>query len=133
VKIFHKNKQGKGLLIESNNQEVRLIINDNYNRSDFELSIDEARALRDSLKKAIRESDEESVRYLNQDRPVYQQRKYPEPAPRTEPSPEMPLESVGSFFNQEPITPEPQETGGEGFRLFNNEEKLKKRGTEFYY
>ena len=123
MKVFHKNKQGKGLLIESNNQEVRLTINDNYNRSDFELSIDEARALRDSLKRAIKESDEKSLRYLNQ--PL--QREYQETVP------EKPLESVGSFFNHEPATPEPQETSREGFRLFNSEEKPKKRGTEFYY
>ena len=103
MNILKKRKQNKELTVELNlPDEFRITINS----ENIILSVDEARALRDSLKSAIKQSDKENLKAINQT--SYQ---------------DMPVQTY-----------QIDEKKSEDFKLFpKNEKTPESRKTEFYY
>jgi len=133
VKVFHKSKEGRELIVEQEGEDIKLLISDGYSKTGVKLGVDEARALRDALKKGIKEIDEEMIRRLNQGyaQPVMN---YPQEKPYEEPrqlETYQPNESTSAFFNNEP-SPSFKEESKEEFKLFNDD-KPRKPKSELYY
>lgn len=129
---------GRELIIELDEQAIEVRIKDGYNNINVELSIDEARALRDTLNNEIKKVDEKLIQRMNEYAPrqEYTQREYgAEPRSYEEPKQESyEPQPMMNFFNNEPetnneTTETPKDQENDDFRLFGK----KKGKTEFYY
>lgn len=121
MRVYEKSHGSKELIITQEGSEVKIRLSKDYDHHDFELSIDEARALRDNLNRTINKYDEkpeESEERIE----TY------DPAP------------MSGFFNDEPKNNwnEPATTKWEApeekkeYKLFKKEEEEKPK-TKFYY
>ncbi len=116
MKFFRVFNDGKELLFKLDNDFVTLFFKEEFHSFNFKLSINEVRALRDSLGLIIDKFDNELINSLNSsvnDKPVIND----EPV------------SGDAFFNQE-VNNEPEPVKKD-FKLFSDEPVEDK--TEFYY